>query len=392
MRIGIDATCWANGRGYGRFTRELLPAMSAHAPSDSFVCFVDARAAECFDLVRRNVRAVRVQQAVSPTIAAGANGRRAASDMLRLTRAVAREPLDVFFSPSIYTYFPLPLRLPSVVTVHDAIAERYPELTLPSRQSRVFWRAKVSLALWQARLILTVSNFAAEEISTVLRVARGRIRVALEAPARAYAPSESPAAVAAVAAKVGLPPASRWFTYVGGFSPHKNVDLIVKAHASAARACAAAPHLVLVGALTGDVFHGDQERIRSSIAEAGTEALVHWAGFLPDEELRHLHSGALALLLPSMSEGFGLPAIEAAACGTPVIATTASPLPELLVGGGIFVPPGDEAALTSAMFELLANEPARSAMGLRAHDRAAELSWARGAQAALGALQEAAAG
>jgi glycosyltransferase involved in cell wall biosynthesis len=391
MRIGIDATCWANGRGYGRFTRELLPAMAAYAPSDNFVCFVDARASERFDLVRRNVRAVRVHQDVSPTVAAAANGRRTVSDMLRLTRAVAREPLDVFFSPSIYTYFPLPLGLPAVVTVHDAIAERYPELTLPSRQSRVFWRAKVALALWQARLILTVSNFAAEEISTMLRVARTRIRVALEAPASAYLPSESPSAVAEVAAKVGLPPASGWFIYVGGFSPHKNVDLIVRAHASAARAFAPAPHLVLVGALTGDVFHGDQERIRDSVTRAGTEALVHWTGFLPDEELRHLHSAALALLLPSMCEGFGLPAVEAAACGTPVIATTASPLPGLLKGGGIFVRPGDEAALTSAIFQLLSNEPARRAMGARARTRAAELSWTQGARAALGALQEAAA-
>ena len=391
MRIGVDATCWANGRGYGRFVRELLPAMADLATSHSFVCFVDARAAERFDLSRPNVRMVRVRQLVSPTTASAAGRRRAVSDMFRLTRAVAGESLDVFFSPSVYTYFPLPWRLPAVVTVHDTIVERHPELTMPTFRSRIFWRTKVWFALRQARLVLTVSDFAADEIATVLRVPRKRIRVALEAPAPAFAPSRSPSDVDAVAMRVGLPPGCRWFVYVGGFNPHKHVDLIVKAHAEAARACVPAPHLVLVGSLTDDVFHAHQEQIRASIANAGTRALVHWAGFLPDVELRHLYSAAVALLLPSACEGFGLPAVEAAACGTPVVATTASPLPQLLEGGGIFVPPGDEAGLAAALIDMLGNERARRAMGCRARERANRLSWSQGAQAALEALREAAA-
>ena len=391
MRIGVDATCWANGRGYGRFTRELLRVMAADAPLDQFVCFVDDHAAARFDLTSPNVRTVRVHQGVSPTIAAAADGRRSALDMLRLTYAVAREPLDVFFSPSVYTYFPLPPGLPAVVTLHDAIAERYPELTLPSWRSRAFWRSKVALALWQARLVLTVSEFAADEITAMLPVRRNRVRVALEAPAPVYAPSGSSGEIAAVAQRVGLPSGSRWFVYVGGFSPHKNVDSIVRAHAALARAHEPAPHLVLVGPVTGDVFHGDHARIRQAIVDCGTESLVHWAGFVPDEDLRHLHSASLALLLPSMCEGFGLPAVEAAACGAPVVATTASPLPDLLGGGGIFVPPGDEKALTAALFQIVADEPGRQAMGARARERAGALSWTKGARAALAALREAAA-
>jgi alpha-1,3-rhamnosyl/mannosyltransferase len=179
---------------------------------------------------------------------------------------------------------------------------------------------------------------------------------------------------------------------VGGFSPHKHVDVIVRAHAALARECgAAAPFLLLVGATSGDAFLGDQPRIRRAIAEAGTEGLVRWTGFLPDETLRDLHTGSLALLLPSACEGFGLPAVEAAACGAPVVATTASPLPQLLEGGGLFVPPGDELALTAALRQLVAHEPARRAMGARARERAAALTWSRCARDALATLREAAA-
>lgn len=391
MRIGIDITCWANARGYGRFARELVREMVALAPGDEFICFADDRAADLFDLHAPNVRLVRVSQRVSPTQAAASDGSRSPADMLRLTRAVWRERLSVFFSPSVYTYFPLPPGLAAVVTVHDAIADRFPELTLPSWKARLFWRAKVSLALAQARLVLTVSDFAAREIAEVLHVAPARIRVAVEAPAAAYRPSECPADVARLAARVGLPAGARWLAYVGGFNPHKHVDVIVRAHADVARACADPPHLLLIGTTDSDVFHGAQARIHAAITEEGTEHLVHWTGFVADDDLRHLLTGAVALLLPSECEGFGLPAVEAAACGIPVIATTQSPLPELLDGGGIFVRPRDLPALVAALRVLLGDEPARHAMGNRARERASLLTWTRGATAALGALREAAA-
>ncbi|MEO8634250.1 MAG: glycosyltransferase family 1 protein [Gemmatimonadales bacterium] len=392
MRIGVDATCWTNGRGYGRFTRHLLPAMARLAPDDEFLCFLDAAAAAKFDLALPNVTPVIVDQGQAPTDAAAADGYRAPLDMLRLTRAVWRVAPDVFFSPSVYTFFPLPPGQRAVVTVHDAIAERFPELTLPTSRARLFWRLKVGLALKQTRLVLTVSDFAAGELVEVLRVPRKRIRVAVEAPALSFQPSESPADVAGMASRVGLAPGSRWFIYVGGFNPHKHVDQIVRAHAAVVRETPDnPPHLLLVGTVDKDVFHGDQGRIRAAIADSGTEALVHWTGFLPDDELRHLHTGALALLLPSANEGFGLPAVEAAACGAPVVATTASPLPQLLAGAGIFIRPGDLPALTDALRRILTDPAARREMSRQALAATARLSWERCAESALSALREAAA-
>lgn len=365
--------------------------MVREAPEDDFTCFLDAAAARAFELDAPNLRTVVVSQGVSPTAAASADSSRAPLDMLRLTRAVARERLDVFFSPSVYTYFPLPPGLRAVVTVHDAIAERFPELTLPTPRARLFWRAKVWLALRQARLVLTVSDYAASELRTVLGVAPHRIRVATEAPADAYRVPVAPEAIAAATAGAGLPPGARWIAYVGGFNPHKHVDLVVRAHADVSAGRAHPPHLLLVGTVSGDVFHGSLEPIRAAIAESGTAALVHWTGFVPDDRLAPLLAGAVTLVLASASEGFGLPAVEAAACGTPVVATTASPLPQLLAGGGIFVPPGDRPALAAALAAMLDDEPRRRDMGETARTRAAALTWKAGAGAALAAIREAAA-
>lgn len=390
MRIGVDAACCANERGYGRFARELLRAVAAAAPDDELVCFADAAAIERVPAAP-NVRLVPVAQGTAPTQAAAADGYRSPADMLRFSRAVWREPTDVFFSPSVYTYFPLPPGRRAVVTLHDAIAERFPALTLPSRRARLFWRAKVRLALAQADVVLTVSHFAARELAEVLGVRRERIRVAGEAPAGAYVPS-SAGAIAATAAAIGLPAGARWFVYVGGFNPHKRIDAIVEAHAEIVAEARdlgeEPPHLVLVGRRSGDVFHGTVATIDAAIARAGTDRLVHWPGFMPDETLRDVLSGAQALLLPSENEGFGLPAVEAAACGTPVVATIASPLPELLAGGGFFVPPGSAASVATAMRALL-NPGVRQTIGRRARERAALLNWNASAQATLGALREA---
>ncbi|MGH7665490.1 MAG: glycosyltransferase family 4 protein [Gemmatimonadaceae bacterium] len=390
IRIGVDATCSANLRGYGRFTRELLRAMVAGAPEDEFICFVDDRAAPLMNVAAPNVRCVRVVLNASPTSAASANGFRSPADLLRLTRAVWREPLDVFFSPSVYTFFPLPPGLPAVVTIHDAIAERFPELTLPSRRARLFWKCKVAFALRQARLVLTVSAFSARDLRAVLRIPAERIRVAGEAPAEAYRPSESLLDIGKAAERAGLPAGARWFIYVGGINPHKRVEYLVRAHGILAADSADPPYLLLVGPLAEDVFHADRRRVDDAIAEQGSAGLVRWLGYVPDEDLRHLLSGARALVLPSACEGFGLPAVEAAACGTPVIATAESPLPELLEGGGLFLEPCDVPRLVEAM-QLLSDDLVRARMGARACARASALSWDSSATAAIAALREAAA-
>jgi glycosyltransferase involved in cell wall biosynthesis len=312
--------------------------MVSEHPEHEFVCFSDSLSAQSFELEgtqgsphRR--AAIRHHRRV----AASSGSRRSVTDMLRLTGAVRRARLDVFFSPSVYGYFPLPPGLPAVVTVHDAIAERFPAMTLPTWKDRWSWNAKVRLALMQSRIVLTVSPYAAREIAKYHRVPMERMRVTLEGVASAYPPERFGSDIHAAADRARLPSGARWLMYVGGFGPHKHVDVIVKAHAEVVERQKQRGERPLMLVLVGhchDGFHTDVSGIRAVVKQCATEHLVRWVGFLPDTEVRHLHCGALALLLVSASEGFGLPAVEAARCGTPVIATTESPLPELLQGGG----------------------------------------------------------
>ncbi|HUQ47514.1 MAG TPA: glycosyltransferase family 1 protein [Gemmatimonadaceae bacterium] len=391
MRIGVDSTCWANERGYGRYARQIVSAMVALSPQDEFICFLDGPSNERFDLDAPNVQRMVVKTSAGAVAAASANGSRSLADMLSMTRAVSRNRPDVFYSPSVYTYFPLPAGLRSVITIHDAIADRFPHLTVPSWRARIFWNAKVWLALRQSRSVLTVSDYAAGEVSRAHGVRLSEIGVTLEAPAAEFAP-RSAGMSAAVAARHGLEPRSNWFIYVGGFNPHKNVRSIVSAHAELGRVHGDnAPLLLLVGDAEGDTFHSEVDAIRGSIEAAGSGSRVRWLGFVPDDDLSALLSASIALVIPSESEGFGLPAIEAAACGAPVIATLESPLPQLLEGCGLFVPPGDTSAISAAMRRFVTDESFRKACGNNGLLRAKQLTWERSAAVCLDAIRKAAA-
>lgn len=366
--------------------RELV----ALAPQHEFLCVGDASAFAALPLTAPNVRHVLVPQDVAPTDAASADGYRSARDMWRLARAASRLNADVFFSPSVYTFYPLRPGQRALITLHDAIAERFPELTLPSARARLFWRLKLGLAVRQARLILSVSDYAAAQVAAAYGLPASRLRVAVEAPANTYYPAPA-VEVAAALHETSIPNGAPYFTYVGGFSPHKRLDVILRSHATLVGREHPAPHLVLIGRLEGDAFFTSRAQLLGLIERLGTTRHVHWTGFVPDDVVRALHTGGVASLLVSESEGFGLPAVEAAACGVPVVATTESPLPQLLAGGGIFVAPGDEAALTAAMSRLLRAPDEARAMGQRAREAAGALSWRRTAEATLLALHEVAA-
>ena len=386
LRIGVDGTCLGSARGYGRYLRELLPPLLALPGGHEFVLVLDRETAEqAGPLPAPSIEpATRQSQAG----AASARGNRSLSDMWTMGRAVAREQFDLMFFPSVYSYFPVFGGTPIAVCLHDVIAERYGAIVFPTRRNRWMWNAKVRLALRQAGGVLTVSDWSRQALAQHFSLDASRIFVSIEAPAPDFAPVESLAEHAALLADRGLPAGARTLIYVGGFNPHKNLPRLISAFAKLCRERAGEDfRLLLVGDHEGDVFHAEVGRLRSAIAAAGVAERVHWLGFVPDEELRHLYAGAELLVLPSLEEGFGLPAAEAAACGTACVATRNSPLPQLLEGGGLFVDPLDEAGLYDAIARLTADAALRDRCAQTALARARALSWKRTAEQTLDALQ-----
>jgi len=379
-RIGVDGTCLGSGRGYGRFLRELLPHLQAQREREELLLFIDAHTAEEVELPDLPTRLLRTGE--SQAGAACARGNRHLGDLLRMGMGVLREPMDAFFFPSLYSYFPIPARLPVALAIHDTIAERHGAIVFHDRRTRWLWNAKSRMARLQARTVITVSEYARRSIARVMGIASERIFVAPEAPSAVFQPVADPRPGRDWLSRRGIPQAP-YLLYVGGFNPHKNLIGLVRSFAQLVASGGGEPEpgrrlqLLLVGELEGDVFHDNRAAIRREISLAGVEDRVHWTGYVPDAELRHLYAGALALVLPSVEEGFGLPAVEAAACGTPCVATRESPLPELLAGGGVFFDPSRAHGLRGALEQIVHRPEERCAQAKMALLRARELSWER---------------
>lgn len=375
--IGIDGACWLNRRGYGRYTRSLLAALAQRSDGDRYLLFLDPETAAQPDIPPQMEKAV-VATSRPPALAASASGRRGLPDLWRMACAVARQPVHVFFFPSASTYFPLLRPVPTIVTIHDVIAERHPRQVFARRQFEIFWRAKLALAVRQARLILTVSDHACAGIVERFHVRRERVHVVPEAPDPIFRPLPSPRDASEVLPRLPLARGCRFLLYVGGLSPHKNLPVLIDAY----RFLIADPEfaelrLLLVGDYTGDVFYSAYPELRRLVARHGLEDRVLFTGYVPDDALVHLYNRAELVVLPSLEEGFGLPAIEAAACGKPVVASEVSPIGSLLGPAAWTFPPHDGTALTRALETLLRDPDKRRAMGAEGCRRAATYTWER---------------
>ena len=376
MRIGIDATSWMNQRGFGRFTRNVVSRLVDLDVGNEYVLVLDERTGAIADLPGRALqRRVNLRQTAARS--ATADSQRTPRDLLRLTRAVDPRQIDLFVFPSIYTYFPV-VGVPTVVGIHDAIADQFPELTMPTPRARAAWWAKERLAIMTARAVFTVSEASRRLIAERFALAEEEIGIISEAPDDVFGPRTAEELEAELDS-LGLE-AGRYFIYAGGISPHKNIETLLDAFGALRDERKDIPPLVLVGELRGDPYLSSAASVRARTSELGLENHVLLPGFVSDERLACLFGGALAAVLPSLAEGFGLPAIEAAACGAPVILSDLPAHRESLGDGGLYFPPRDAHVLTDLLGTILDDDELRRDLAERGRANVARLSWDAGAQ------------
>ncbi len=382
MKIGIDGGCLANKRGFGRFARHALAALARANTSHELVVFVD-RPSLAAAGVPEGVRRVVVDVAEAPSRAASSAGRRRFADLFAMSRATARERLDLLYFPASYSYFP-PWNVGRVVvTMHDVLAFRHPHLVFTNGRGRLAWRLKEQAAVRRADLIMTVSESARRDLIACFRLDRDRVRAVHEAADAVFRPLARDAACDAALAAAGLAPDAKFLLYVGGLSPHKNLPRLIEAFTRAAP-----PDwlLTLVGDL-GDGFHSHVPALREHVARLRLEARVLFTGYLSDEILVHLYNRSISLAQPSLLEGFGLPAVEAMACGAPVVASRAGSLPEVVGDAGIYFNPRDVEAIARAIAALRDDPALRDDLARRAVERARRFDWGRTGRALVEAFE-----
>jgi glycosyltransferase involved in cell wall biosynthesis len=366
LRIAVDARPLAHPHtGIGRYTGALLKHMLELDESHHWFLYSDR------ELESQWVLHPRVTIRIGHAAGRWQRWSRLWCSQISFSRWARRDGINVFWSPRHHLPLFLGRRVSKVVTVHDLVWKRFPETMLADNLKLEQLLMPRSLA--RAGHIIAVSKFTANELAECLPGLSCPVQVIHEASL--FKSGER------AVQEVTEP----YFLFVGTLEPRKNLPVLLSAFAELVHERAIAVRLVIVGG-QGWGNQNIQQRVR----ELKLEDYVSQLGIVGDEQLKRTYQGSLALLMPSLYEGFGLPALEAMSCGVPVIASNRGALPEVVGEGGILLAPEDETAMVNAMEALLVDEGYRDQLSERARARAAAFSWESAAAATLRVLETAA--
>src|SRR5262245_23098821 len=297
-------------------------------------------------------------------------------ELWQLALAARRDRADLYHAP--HYVCPPWLPCPAIVTVHDLIHLRFP----PRHRHRLaplYARLMLRLAVRRARRLITVSESTRRDLVEWLGAPAERIRVIPNGVGAPFGPAPSPGAKDPTLEELGV--TRPYFLFAGNPLPHKNVARLLEAFAGLPPVLG---RLVLVGIPPAARAH-----VESLCSAPGLGARVCVLAPVSASVLARLYQGANVVVCPSLWEGFGLAALEAMACGAPVVAGNRGGLPEVVGDAGLLVDPTDVDALRDAMYTLAGQEPLRAALRARGLARARAFSWRHVAEATVAVYREA---
>jgi len=372
MRVGINGLFWEQETtGSGQYTRCLTRELMAleteytlflprHKPGtgDPHHRFIDTPFSG-----NENLAKVWFEQISFPRACRGMD--------------VAHVP---YFAPPLYP------STPTVVTIHDLIP-----LILPTYKGSIlvrFYTRLVSIAAKRAQAIITDSESSKRDIINLLKIPGERIHVIPLAVDERLKPEVGTAELDRVRRKYSPP--QEFILYLGGFDQRKNLNILFKGFRGLKEKLGDKYPLIIAGTLPSKdtAFFPHPRRLAE---ESGVSDAVRFIGWVPEEEKPALYSLALLFLYPSLYEGFGLPPLEAMACGTPVIVSNAASLPEVVGDGGVLVDPREPQAWAEAMVGMLTNPQRREEFSAKAAAQAQKFSWRNTARETLEVYQQVAA-
>ena len=370
--IGIDARKLKDF-GIGSYIRNLLDAMGRRPEAARYRFRVYARRADR-DAMPPLPGNFEVVEEDSPGYSLG--------ELTRFAFRLYRDRLDLFHA----THYVLPpLRSRAVVTIHDIIHLLYPQF-LPNRAALVYARVMIRRALRRADRIITVSYNSKRDLVDYFGIVPSQVDVIYNGVSPEFRPDVPEAERERVARTYGL--RRPYLLFLGGEKPHKNVQNVVRAFGEARRMRPDLPHvLVLAGPMPKN-----PARIDALISALDLSGAIARPGRIEDDDLPGLFAGADALLYPTLYEGFGLPVVEAMACGTPVLTSSTSALQEIAGGYAYLVDPLDVDAIARGILLLSTDVKVRADFVELGRKRALDFSWDKAAERTLEVYAEALAG
>ncbi len=356
--------------GIGRYAIELLRAL-ARLPNTPEIVLLTTEQEDSHDLWRHFEHHALPGCRLLPALLTLGNG--------LLSNASRRLQLDIVHDPNGIAPFLGPaLGAKRIVTIHDAFAYVYPETH--NRLDNWRYRWMLPNVARRADAVLTDSEHSGHDLVRYLGLPENSIHVISCGVDPQFQPVENADKQRAVIHRYGLK--TPYLLYVGGINARKNIAGLFEAYA---RVRAWHPGVPLVVAGKRQWQTGD---IDAAFRRFDLENDVCFTGYVADEDLPALYSAAEAFVFPSLYEGFGLPPLEAMACGTPVITSNASSLPEVVGDAAISVDPYDIDALAAAIGRVLGDAPLRAELRARGLARAAQFTWERAARETLGVYTE----